>query len=107
MTKLVRLTAQYYSPGGLINAGETAGLPDAIAAQMVTAGTAVLIDDGAGSGVSVSSPFAARSLPRRTRSSLQPGEFGQREPVCGNAGVRRRDDNRPRQGNPNSEAGWA
>ena len=57
MTKLVRLTAQYYSPGGLINAGETAGLPDAVAAQMVTAGTAVLIDDGAGSGVSVASPF--------------------------------------------------
>jgi hypothetical protein len=57
MTKLVRLTAQYFSPGGLLNAGELVGLPDALAAQLVAASAAVLVDDGAGSGVPIASPF--------------------------------------------------
>jgi hypothetical protein len=57
MTKLVEFLAPYYGPDGLHNAGEIAGIPDAIAAQMVNAGTAVLYNAGSGSGVSTSSPF--------------------------------------------------
>jgi hypothetical protein len=56
-TSLVRLLQPFYSTGGLLNAGESVGLPAALASQLVTAGTAVLIDDGAGSGVPTSSPF--------------------------------------------------
>jgi hypothetical protein len=55
--KLVRLLQSYYSTSGLLNAGESVGLIDALATQMVAAGTAVLIDDGAGSGVPTTSAF--------------------------------------------------
>ena len=46
MTTSVRLTTNYYSPEGLLNAGETVGLADALATQMVAAGTAVLVNGG-------------------------------------------------------------
>jgi hypothetical protein len=57
MTKLVEILAPYYSPGGLLNAGELVGLPDAVATALIAAGGAALHDSGAGSGTPTASPF--------------------------------------------------
>jgi hypothetical protein len=42
----IKVLQPYFSPQGLINAGETIGVSAAVATAMVAAGTAVLVNDG-------------------------------------------------------------
>jgi hypothetical protein len=57
MTTLVQMLQPYQSAGGLLNAGEVAGLNDALAATLVAANIAVEVDKGSGTGVPTTSAF--------------------------------------------------
>jgi hypothetical protein len=57
MTTSIQVLQPYFSPEGLINAGETIGVSSAVATAMVAAGAAVLVNGG----TPTASPFRGQN----------------------------------------------
>jgi hypothetical protein len=108
MTLVEIISQPYYSPAGIVNAGEICGLPDAVATALIAAGGAVLYNAGSGAGAPTASPFrgigeaetpseyeaAGGTLGDQTVSAAIQGYIGETTIVDGRAV-------------PDSEASWA